>query len=76
LKTRCQGEFGLAIKLVKLIKMCLNENYCEVCIGKILLDVFPIQNGLKEGDVLSPLFFNFAENIPPERSKKIRKDWK
>jgi hypothetical protein len=25
-----------------------------------LSDIFPIQNGLKEGDALSPLLFNFA----------------
>jgi retron-type reverse transcriptase len=25
-----------------------------------LSDIFPIQNGLKQGDVLSPLLFNFA----------------
>jgi hypothetical protein len=28
--------------------------------GKLLSDKFPIQNGLKQGDALSPLFFNFA----------------
>jgi hypothetical protein len=25
-----------------------------------LSDTFPIQNGLKQGDALSPMFFNFA----------------
>jgi hypothetical protein len=40
--------------------MCLNETYSKVRIGKHLSDSFPIQNGLKEGDALSPLFFNFA----------------
>jgi hypothetical protein len=40
--------------------MCLNETYSEVRIGKHLSDSFPIQNGLKEGDALSPLLFNFA----------------
>jgi len=28
--------------------------------GKHLSDVFPIRNGLKQGDVLTPLLFNFA----------------
>jgi hypothetical protein len=43
-----------------LIKMCLNEAYSKVRVGKHLSDTFPIQNGLKQGDGLSPLLFNFA----------------
>jgi hypothetical protein len=48
------------MKLIRLIKMHLNETYSKVCIGKYLSDNFPIQNGLKQGDSLSPLLFNFA----------------
>jgi hypothetical protein len=48
------------MKLVRVIKMCLNETYNKVCIGKHLSDSFPIQNGLKQGEVLLPLLFNFA----------------
>jgi hypothetical protein len=40
--------------------MCLNETYSRVRIGKNLYDKFLIQNGLKQGDALSPLLFNFA----------------
>jgi hypothetical protein len=40
--------------------MCLNKTYSKVSIGKHLSDSFPIQNGLKQGDALSPLLFNFA----------------
>jgi hypothetical protein len=40
-------EFGMPKKLVKLIKMCLNETYSKVSVGKHLSDKFPIQNGLK-----------------------------
>jgi hypothetical protein len=40
--------------------MCLNETCSKVRIGKLLPDKFPIQNGLKQGDALSPLLFNFA----------------
>jgi hypothetical protein len=53
-------EFGVPVKLVRLIKMCLNETYSKVCIGKHFSDSFPIQNGLKQGDAVSPLLFNFA----------------
>jgi hypothetical protein len=48
------------MKLVRLIKMCLNKTYRKVRIGKHLSDSFPIQNGLKQGDALSPLLFNCA----------------
>jgi hypothetical protein len=53
-------EFGIPMKLVRLIKMCLNETYSIACIGKYLSDSFPIQNGLKQGDTLSSLLFNSA----------------
>jgi hypothetical protein len=53
-------EFGIPKKLVRLIKMCLNETYSKVCVGKFLSDRFPIQNGLKQGVALLPLLFSFA----------------
>jgi hypothetical protein len=52
-------EFGVAMKLARLIKMCLNEIFSKVRIDKHMSDSFPIQNGLKQGDALSPLLFNF-----------------
>jgi hypothetical protein len=48
------------MKGIKIIKMCLHETYSTVGIGKDLPDKFPIQNGLKQVDALSPLFFNFV----------------
>jgi hypothetical protein len=53
-------EFGIPLKLVRLIKMCLSETYSRVQVGKHLSDRFPVKNGLKQGDALSPLLFNFA----------------
>jgi len=53
-------ESGVPQKLGRLIKMCLIETYSRVQVGKNLSEMFPIRNGLKEGDVLSPLLFNFA----------------
>jgi hypothetical protein len=40
--------------------MCLNGTYSTVGIGKNQSDKFPVQNGLKQGDALSSLLFNFA----------------
>jgi len=53
-------EFGIPKKLVMLIKMCLTETYSRVRVGKYLSDMFPIRNGLKQGDALSSLLSNFA----------------
>jgi hypothetical protein len=53
-------EIVISKKLVRLIKMCLNETYSKVRVGKLLSDKFPIQNELKQGDALSPLLFNFT----------------
>ncbi|KAJ4438874.1 hypothetical protein ANN_14827 [Periplaneta americana] len=53
-------EFGIPKKLVRLIKMCLSETYSRVRIGQFLSDAFPIHCGLKQGDALSLLLFNFA----------------
>jgi hypothetical protein len=51
-------EFGIPRKLAGLIQTCLNETYSIVHTGKYQSDKFPIQNGLKQGDALSPLLLN------------------
>jgi hypothetical protein len=48
------------MKLARLIKMCLNETYGRVRVDKYLSDVFPIRNGLKQGDAFSQLLFSFT----------------
>jgi len=53
-------EFGIPRKLVRLIKKSSTETYSRVRVGKNVSDRFPIRNGLKQGDALSPLLFNFA----------------
>jgi hypothetical protein len=40
-------EFGVPMKLVRLIKMCINETCSNVHVGRHLSDTFPIQNVLK-----------------------------
>jgi hypothetical protein len=37
-------EFGIPMKLVRLIKMCLNETCINVS------DTYPVQNGVREKD--------------------------
>jgi len=40
-------EFGISMKLVGLIKMCPNETYSRVRLGKNLSHMFPIRISLK-----------------------------
>jgi len=49
-------QFGVPMKLVRLIKMCLTETYSRVQVGKNLSDMFPIRNGLKQGDTITITF--------------------
>ena len=41
-------------------KNCLMKPIGRVWVGKHLSEMFPIKNGLKQGDALSLLLFNFA----------------
>jgi len=43
-------DFGRPIKMVRPIKMCLNETYSRVQLGKHLSDTLPNRNGLKQVD--------------------------
>jgi hypothetical protein len=53
-------EFGIPMKLVRLIKMFLIETCSRVRVGKNVSDILPIKSGLKQGNALSPLLFNLA----------------
>jgi hypothetical protein len=62
------------MSLVRLIKMCLNETYGKVRIGKYLSGNFPIQNCLKQGDAFSLLFFNFSLEYAVRKVQETRWD--
>jgi hypothetical protein len=49
-------EFGIPKKPIRLIKMCLTETYNRVREGKNLSEMFPIRNGLKQGDAIAIAF--------------------
>jgi hypothetical protein len=56
-------EFGIPMKLVRLILMCLSKSYSRVRVGKHLSDIFPIKNGLKQGDALLLFAFQLCFRI-------------
>jgi hypothetical protein len=60
------------MKLLRLIKLCLNETYIIVGLAKYLPDNFRIQNGLKQGDALSPLLFNSASEYAIRKGEEIQ----
>jgi len=60
-------EFFFSMKLVRLIKMFLTETYSRVRVGKNLCHTIPFRNGLKQGDAISPLLFNFASEYAIRR---------
>jgi hypothetical protein len=53
-------EFSIPVKPVTLIRMSLNETYSKICIGERVSDASSVQNSLKGGGNLSPLFFTFS----------------
>jgi len=53
-------EFGIPMKLVRLIYMCLTETCSRVRIRKDLSEIFPVRKSWKRGDALLPLLFNFS----------------
>ena len=53
-------EFIISMKLIKLIKMRRNETLSRVQEGKRVSDMFHVMNGLKQGDAIAPLLFNFT----------------
>jgi len=61
-------EFGMPMKLVRLIKMFPNETYS----GVHLSDRFSIRNDLKQGDASSPLLFIFALEYAIKRVQVIQ----
>jgi sorting nexin-29 len=51
-------ESGISKKLVRLIKMCLTETYSRVRVVKNLSEMFPIRNGLKQGEAIKRVQIN------------------
>jgi hypothetical protein len=64
-------EFGIPLKLVRLIKVCLKGTSSRDQVGKLLSDVFPIKNGLKH-NALSSFLLKFAVEYAIRRVQVIQ----
>ena len=62
-------EYGIPMKLVRLIKTCLNETNSRVWVGKNLSDMFPVRYGWKQGVAIWPLIFNFVSEYAIRRDQ-------
>jgi len=61
-------NFGISMNLVKLIKMCLSEDYNRVRIGKNLSDIIYYWEWLKQGNTSSPLLLKFVIEYTSKRA--------
>jgi hypothetical protein len=57
-------EFGMPRKLVRLIKMCLNETYSRVRIGKNLFESLPLRMALNKEMLYHHFFSTLLWNMP------------
>jgi len=65
-------QFGIPMKLVRLIEMCLAETFSRIRVGKNLSHIFPIRNCLKKGDALLSLLFKFTLEYAIRRVQVIQ----
>ena len=56
--------------------MCLNKIFSRVRVGRLLSDMFLVRNVLKQGQVLSPLLFNFVFEYAIRRDQVNLDGWK
>lgn len=56
--------------------MCVIETYRRVRVGTLLSDMLRIENGLKQGDALSSLLYNFAIQYAIRRADANQKGFK
>jgi len=57
---RTLAYLGISKKLIILIQMCNTDTYSRIKLKNISSHTFKIENGLRQGDAMSPVLFNLA----------------
>lgn len=66
------------MQVVGLFKVCLNGTYSNVRMSKHLPYELPVQNGLKQGDAVSPpcqFCFRYAVGKVLENQERVKSNW-
>lgn len=64
--------FEAPTKTARMIKILMNKTRCKVKFNQHLPDEFKVKTRLRQGDAISPAFFNIAlETIINETQKKM-----
>lgn len=71
---------GILDKLIGLSKLCINELKAMVRVDEETLcyDIFSINNGVRQGDIISPILFNLAVDEVMQKTKELQRgqlDW-
>ena len=67
---RCLEDLGLQGRLVGFLRAAYTELKCVVKVGEEYTDPFSVQNGLRQGCILSPLLFSLYINSLIDEMKK------
>jgi sorting nexin-29 len=64
-------ELEILAKLMRLVKVCVQNSKCKVKFNSVMSEDFPVETGLRQGDALSPILFNIAME---SMVKKVQED--
>jgi hypothetical protein len=64
-------EVGIPKKLIDLTKMCMENTQYQMRVDNTLSNALEVNNGLKQGDALSPMLFNL---VLEKTIRKIQKE--
>lgn len=68
------AEFGTPLKLITFLKLCLNETYSTVDIGKRLIR-FPFRNPWRREMLYRHCVLTWFQDMALWRPKKLRRPW-